>query len=88
MRKIRSIQQETVKQIEKIRQLEELKKQAENEEKELIESVSTQIKETCDERGLFCGVVLTPKDLGAIVELMATQKESVKIEFKLYFKEE
>jgi sialic acid synthase SpsE len=88
MRKVRLIQKESREAIEALKELEARREQAEAEEKELIESVTEQIKETCDERGLFCGVVLTPKDLGAIVELMATQKESVKIEFKLYFKEE
>ena len=34
---------------------------------------------------MFCGVILTPKDLAAIVELAATSKENIRIQFKLYF---
>jgi hypothetical protein len=88
MRKVRELQNESKKAIEVFKALERERERAEMDERELLESTTCEIQENCEKKGLFCGVIMTPKDLAGIVELMATKHEGVKIEFKLYFKEE
>jgi hypothetical protein len=68
--------------------LEEAQKHAtetEQEDLSLVESANELITGFCEDNGLFCGVILTPKDIGAIVELMLEKRENIKIGFKLYF---
>jgi hypothetical protein len=72
----------------RLNEIEEMARLAEEEERSMIERVENEINELCTSNGLFCGIVLGPHDLGSIVELMSSQKENIKIVYKLYFKED
>lgn len=65
----------------------ELLKLAEQEEKEILETVEKTINELIEANEIFCGVVLSPQDLGKIVELAASSKENIRIPYRLYFNE-
>lgn len=87
MRKSKTVKIETLKIVSKLQELEKMAKESEEEEKFLLERTEKTISGIAESEGLFCGVILTPKDLTAIIELMIESKESVKIAFKLYFKD-
>lgn len=57
------------------------------EEKQMLEDTEKAITEIADGKELFCGVILTPDDITAIVSLALKAKDNIKIPFKLYFKE-
>jgi hypothetical protein len=87
-RKVKTLADETRKQVEKLKEIEELLKLAQQEETEKIETVTGQINELCEENNLYCGVVLTIDDLMAVIKLAIMSKENVKIPFRIYPKEE
>jgi hypothetical protein len=87
-RKISKINQEKLEAKKRLEEIERLEQEALLEEVELKKSTEDSINKLCEKSGLFCGVILTPKDLAAIVELAVISKENVKIGFQLYFKEE
>ena len=87
MKKSREIKKETAKILARLKECERLEKEAEIEEKNIIEDTSIKIKELCEDNNLFCGVVLGPKEIGEIVQLMIDSKGSVKVGFNLYFLE-
>ena len=86
-RKIQTIYDEKAKTLKKIEELEQLAQQAEMEEKTMIENAEKQIQGVADSINMFCGVILSKQDIVAIVDLALKTNESVKIPFKLYFKE-
>jgi hypothetical protein len=70
-----------------LKELEQLEQEALKEEISVKEYISTKINELCEKDNIFCGIVLSPKDLATIVELAITSKEDIKISFQLYFNE-
>jgi len=59
--------------------------EAEQEEQEKISSVKEQITAICTSNEMFCGIILTPNDITAIVDLALKSRENVKIPYTLYF---
>lgn len=86
-RKVIQLQAEQAKIREKEAEIERLAQEAEQEEKNLLETTTNQITELSENSGLFCGVILSKQDLVAIIELALRTNEAVKIPFRLYFKE-
>ena len=83
----RKIREKAVKINEEIVAVNEELKTAADQDKELIEKVSKQIEDLCEEHGLFCGMFLGVEDLTQITKLMFESKENVYIKFHLYFKD-
>ena len=81
----------------KLKEAEELKKNLDRLEKEaeqekqaelnLLDEVEKKIQTVAKEEDLFCGIILTPKDIVNLFELALTTKENIKIPFKLYYTE-
>lgn len=68
----------------KIQALEEQKK-AEEEEAQRVLVIKDRIEDICKEEGLFCGAILSRKQILQIVEIaMVSKDETVKIPFALY----
>ena len=57
------------------------------EEKQMLEDTEKAIADIAAGKELFCGVILTPDDITAIVSLAIKTKENIKIPFRLYFNE-
>lgn len=85
MRKSKKISKELRDAASKFDKLKALNEEAIKEEIALLNNLSTDISDKCTDANVFCGVILTPKDLANIVELAATKNEVIKIPFKLYF---
>ena len=81
------IKKEADRALEKVKEVEELVRRAEEEDKQLIGSVAGNIDQLCSEKGLFCGVILTLEDVVSIIRLMIEKQENVKIKYNLYFEE-
>lgn len=86
-RKIKTINDELKVAATRLQELQVLKEQQETEEKFIIESTEAQIKSLCEANDLFCGVVVTLPDLLAIIKMAIETKETIKIPFRLYFKD-
>jgi len=84
-RKSTKISKEKLEAKKRFEEIEKLEQEALEEEKKTAEDAEEEIKKIAEKAGMFCGVILTPKDLAAIVELAATSKENIRIQFKLYF---
>lgn len=76
--------EEVQKELERLQAEKEL---ADQQEQELIDNTKKAIDGECEEAGLYCGVILTPEDVLAIVQLAIQTKENIKIPYNLYFKE-
>ena len=86
-RKIRTINQEKIEAQKRLAEIERLEQLAQQEEKDLIETISTQINSVCEAKNIFCGVILTHEDLISVIQLAFKSGEQVKIPFRLYFNE-
>ncbi len=73
---------------EQIEQAEAVAKKALEEEEQLYKETEREIKDMCTERGFFCGVILTKRDVLAIVDMAIDVKDNIKIPFRLYVEEE
>jgi hypothetical protein len=87
-RKVKTLAEETRKQVEKLKEIEELLKLAQQEELDKIESVTKQIETICSTGDVFCGVILTVEDLLSVIRMAIQSKESVKIPFRIYINED
>jgi hypothetical protein len=83
-RKVKSLAEETHKQVEKLEEIKALLELAQKEETEKIESITEEINTLCNENNLYCGVVLTVDDLMAVVKMAIQSKENIKIPFRIY----
>ena len=52
-----------------------------------IQLSEKKINDACKEANVFCGVILSPADLGNVIALAVQTGGNVKIPFKLYFNE-
>jgi len=71
----------------RLQEIEEQLRLVEEEELRMVENAETKIVEACKEANVFCGVVLSPEDLGNVIALAVQTGGNVKIPFKLYFNE-
>ena len=71
--------------VEKVKQTEQLLKEFEKEELNLVENIRTQINQIAESGSLFCGIVLTQEDIVNIVKVALESKEQIKIPFQLYY---
>lgn len=67
-----------------VKELEETIRAVEAEEKADFDNVNEQINTICKDHNYFCGVILNPKDVLSIVELMFEKKGPIKVQFVLY----
>ena len=86
-RKLRTINQEKKEAQERLAEIERIELEAQQEEKEVAEMVTTSINMACSNNNLFCGVILTHDDLISVLQLALKTGEQVKIPFRLYFNE-
>lgn len=84
-RKSKAVINELRKAQERLKEIEALKAKADEEEKELLEEAFKQIDSVCEQKGLFCGAILSAQDVAKIVELAIQSKESIKIKYNLFF---
>lgn len=68
-----------------IAEKEKLQKEAEETENKTLESSKEEINKILKKESIFCGVILTEKDLFNIISLMIETKEAVRIPYNLYF---
>lgn len=87
-RKRKVIAEEKVRAAQKLNELQKLEEEAQKEEEELLDNTRKKIEAISENAGFFCGVILTPDDLGNVVALAAKTGENVRIPFRLYFNEE
>lgn len=88
MRKSKATKDELIKTAERLREIEELNRIAEEEDAVRLNLISDQISKIADDNDMFCGVMLTRQDIIAIIDLsMRTKEEAVKIPFRVYFKD-
>jgi hypothetical protein len=88
MRKIKVLTEEAKKQVEKLKETEELIKLARQEELDKLESITKQIQEICVKNDVFCGVIITIEDLLSIIRIAVESKEAVHVPFRIYIKED
>ena len=86
-RKVKEVSQKINDARTKLSELESLAAMAEKEEQEKIENAKSQINEIGKDLDVFIGVILTPKDLVAILDLALKSRDNVKIPYTLYFNE-
>jgi uncharacterized DUF497 family protein len=86
-RKSKAVSDELKKAQEKAKQIEQLLELAETEEKNQLEKAEKAIGEIAEKNNLFCGVILTKKDVVSIISLALDSGENIRIPFKLYFNE-
>ena len=84
-RKSNKINKEKLEAKRRLEEIEQLEQLAIKEENDLVVSTKTAIEDLVREKGFFCGVILTPSDLAAVVKMAVESKENVKIGFQLYF---
>ena len=87
-RKVKTLTDEARAKVEQLKEIEELLKLAQEEEKEKIEDVTKQINKLCEDNNLFCGVILTTDDLISVIRMAIQSKENVTIPFRIYVKDE
>jgi hypothetical protein len=87
MAKAREIKKEAQQLKNRLLEIEELQRRAEEEELQRLKDVEEQIKAVIEENNMFCGAYVTRKDLLAILEMAFTTTETIKIPFKLYYNE-
>ena len=69
----------------KLSELESLAALAEKEEQEKLERAKSEIDSIGKDLNAFIGVILTPTDLVAVLDLALKSRENVKIPYTLYF---
>jgi hypothetical protein len=69
----------------KLVELETLAALAESEEQAKIENAKSEIDRIGKDLNAFIGVILTPSDLVAILDLALKSRENIKIPYTLYF---
>lgn len=84
-RKSKEVKKELLEVTSRLEEIKRIQELAETEEKELLESTIEKIKGICDANNLFCGVILTTKDLLAIIQIAIETKENVNVPFMVYF---
>lgn len=73
----------------KYEELVEIEKEEVDKERKLQEDSHEEITKICEERGFFCGVKLTQRDLLNVIEIAFKKgDETIDIPFALYFKDE
>lgn len=78
---------EILRQQEKVKELELLKEKAIEEEKQTLDRVRSAIDAVCQRENVFCGAILSPDDVAAIVKLAIESKETIRIGYNIYFNE-
>jgi hypothetical protein len=75
--------------IKELEELEALAITAGENEKKLLDETSGKIDEICKTNDLFCGAVLTRKDILAILDMAfkTPETESITLKYQLYFNE-
>jgi len=86
-KKSKTIKSELNKTIEKLKEAEALLKEAELEETTKLETLRKQIDVESEKIDVFCGVILTPDDIAAIIKMAIISKDSIKIPYQLYYNE-
>lgn len=86
-KELAKIQAEIDKSNQRINELVEQLRLIEEEELRAVENAEKKINEACKEANVFCGVILSPADLGNVIALAVQTGGNVKIPFKLYFNE-
>lgn len=71
----------------RMEEIQQTMEKAREEEQKMMEQVTSQINALCEENSLYCGLILTPKDVLTIVEAALSAKDNIQIPFRLYFKE-
>ena len=87
-RKSKKLNREKITAAKRLEEMQRMEEEAIKEEQKIISDAEKQIKQICENAGLFCGAILTPEHLGGIVQLAVTSKETIQLPFTLYFKEE
>ena len=84
-RKTKKINNEKLEARKRLEEIERLEQEAQAEETTKVQVIEQSIAKICAENEMFCGIILTPKDILAVVELAMKSGENVRIPFKLYF---
>ena len=88
MKKAKALAQEAEKLVSRLKETQELIKEAQQEEQERLQSVTGQIETICKDNDVFCGMILTVDDLAAIIKLAVDSKQNLKIPFRIYLNED
>jgi hypothetical protein len=86
-RKLKTINQEKLEAQKRLGEIERLELEAQQEEINIVETVTNNINAVCKDNNLFCGVILTHEDLISVIQLALKSGEQIKIPFRLYFNE-
>lgn len=84
-RKSRNLANELMAQLEKFNEIKRLTELAEQEEKDILAGAEIEINTIIEDHDIFCGIVLSAKDLAEIVKLAIETGEKVRIPYKLYY---
>ena len=85
VRKSKSVKEEYDKAYARLKEINDIQQLAEAEEVKTLEDTEAAIKELCNDKGIFCGVILTPEDISNVINLAIKTGENVKIQFKLFY---
>jgi polysaccharide deacetylase 2 family uncharacterized protein YibQ len=86
-RKLKTINTEKLEAQKKLAEIERLELEAQQEEKNILETAAKNIENVCTLNNLFCGVILTHEDLITVLQMALKSGEQIKIPFRLYFNE-
>ena len=84
-RKVKEVKTKLDEARAKLVELETLAALAEKEEQEKIDNAKSEIDSIGKDLNAFIGVILTPSDLVAILDLALKSRENIKIPYTLYF---
>ena len=84
-RKSKQTREMLLKMQEQVKDIEHQLQKAEEDEKAKLEEAERQITTITEANDMFCGVILSHKDIVNLVELAMTTTDSIRIPFKLYF---
>jgi len=84
-RKIKEVKTKLDEARAKLVELETLAALAEKEEQEKIDNAKSEIDSIGKDLNVFIGVILTPSDLVAILDLALKTRENIKIPYTIYF---
>lgn len=85
MRKSKTIKEELLKAQERLNEVERLRVEAENEEKEILSGLNEKLQRISENNNVFIGVVLGKQDLINILTLALETGETIKIPAMIYF---